>query len=153
MIVKSLFIKLMVCFLSMFLSHVIAQEDELKINYKDSITVIDSLIYKGNSQIRIFKIANNLALNPYLKLAEDIKIKNQINLKRLKRKLRKDRITKSEFDKQKYQMDSVLNNITTIINQKSSMFDDSFSKVINMDSLQKRREYFVKKMNNTGENK
>ena len=95
-----------------------AQQEEIKVNYKDSIATIEGLIAKELNFVQITKKALEITMAPNKGLIDKVRLEKQKELKKLNKELRKNKITQEEYDHQ-----------LSIIDKK-------------IDSLKQRKVYF-----------
>ena len=74
-----------------------AQQEEIKVNYKDSIATIEGLVAKELNFVQITKKALEITMSPNKGLIDKARVEKQ---KELNKELRKNKITQEEYDHQ-----------------------------------------------------
>lgn len=136
---------LLCCFFSLTFNKAFSQELTHKISYRDSIIKIDSLVTKLNNTIFYTKYAYDFALGPILRSHEKIKIDKQEELKKLKKKLKRKKITQAEYNAKVSEIHSQLYRADSLVKIKSYRFNSLFKKFeIRLDSLKNKKAEFEK---------
>ena len=120
-----------------------AQQEEIKVNYKDSIVTIESLIAKELNFVQITKKALEVTMAPNKGLIDKVRVEKEKELKKLNKELKKNKITQEEYDHQLSIIDKKIKKIESAELNMSSGFTELFEKSNKkIDSLKQRKVYF-----------
>ena len=120
-----------------------AQQEEIKVNYKDSIATIEGLVAKELNFVQITKKALEITMSPNKGLIDKARVEKQKELKKLNKELKKNKITQEEYDHQLSIIDKKIKKIESAQLNMSSGFTELFEKSNRkIDSLKQRKAYF-----------
>lgn len=120
-----------------------AQQEEIKVNYKDSIATIEGLLEKELNFVQITKKALEITMAPNKGLIDKVRLEKQKELKKLNKELKKNKITQEEYDHQLSIIDKKIKKIESAELNMSSGFTELFEKSNKkIDSLKQRKVYF-----------
>lgn len=120
-----------------------AQQEEIKVNYKDSIATIEGLIDKELNFVQITKKALEITMAPNKGLIDKVRLEKEKELKKLNKELKKNKITQEEYDHQLSIIDKKIKKIESAELNMSSGFTELFEKSNKkIDSLKQRKVYF-----------
>ncbi|RZS93747.1 hypothetical protein [Aquimarina brevivitae] len=120
-------------------------QEEIAINVKDSIVNLETLIekHKDSLQMLIISSARAMTLSPEVKTAKETKVVKEEELKKLEKKLKRKKISQSDFDKEKGEIEKVLVKCDSIEQYFMAMHRNSHNLVrTKIDSLEQRKAYF-----------
>ena len=120
-----------------------AQQEEIKVNYKDSIATIEGLLEKELNFVQITKKALEITMAPNKGLIDKVRLEKEKELKKLNKELKKNKITQEEYDHQLSIIDKKIKKIESAELNMSSGFTELFEKSNRkIDSLKHRKVYF-----------
>ena len=120
-----------------------AQQEEIKVNYKDSIATIEGLMAKELNFVQITKKALEITMAPNKGLIDKVRVEKEKELKKLNKELKKNKITQAEYDHQLSIIDKKIKKIESAELNMSSGFTELFEKSNKkIDSLKQRKVYF-----------
>ena len=120
-----------------------AQQEEIKVNYKDSIATIEGLVAKELNFVQITKKALEITMSPNKGLIDKARVEKQKELKKINKELKKNKITQEEYDHQLSIIDKKIKKIESAQLNMSSGFTELFEKSNRkIDSLKQRKAYF-----------
>ena len=120
-----------------------AQQEEIKVNYKDSIVTIESLIAKELNFVQITKKALEVTMAPNKGLIDKVRVEKEKELKKLNKELKKNKITQEEYDHQLSIIDKKYKKVESAELNMLSGFTEFFEKSNRkIDSLKQRKVYF-----------
>ena len=120
-----------------------AQQEEIKVNYKDSIATIEGLVAKELNFVQITKKALEITMSPNKGLIDKARVEKQKELKKINKELKKNKITQEEYDHQLSIIDKKIKKIESAELNMSSGFTELFEKSNRkIDSLKQRKAYF-----------
>ncbi|MAQ76416.1 MAG: hypothetical protein CL613_08805 [Aquimarina sp.] len=120
-----------------------AQQEEIKVNYKDSIATIEGLMAKELNFVQITKKALEITMAPNKGLIDKVRVEKEKELKKLNKELKKNKITQAEYDHQLSIIDKKIKKIESAELNMSSGFTELFEKSNKkIDSLKQRKVHF-----------